>query len=551
MTTKQKLFHLTNLSLLIGAALVGYSWYASSQHTMTWAKLAWFWIGCLAIAIFLIYHLVARSTAFWQGRPVRRYSLLHRALCVLLLGLGLLTAAKFSYRTWQDWQLPAVYWETLGVEKNELDHVAVRLALGNQRYHHAVALQEIQLLALHDLPPRTKPPAVNLQIDSVRLPLQREPGRIPYFDLKVSALLIPPLAQRELRFNFRPPETLAIFQLNALYQEKSDEALQSQKLASYILFERREAALIEFAELAARAAQPSRGEQGNFIHAVGRSRHPLALGTLLELLKVHDVRIQNAVCEALAMLGDPRAAPALIAVAQKTRNPQAVRALGELPDKTSFDFLIGILEGEQEAFLRAEAVEALGRLAILPNPKFDRAIPTLISILSFSSSEDALVQREAMLALARISDSLAVPILLDYAKHHHSGQALRNLLDATTILGDDWLLPSLGIWIQDWRGYNLDFTDLQLLLNYLVVTRHRDMVQVLIETLELELSPEAQAQIVDALYQLTGNDFGELQHPVLNLATERSNRQILKQWQRWWKQAQQDSLFREQVKPIG
>jgi len=73
----------------------------------------------------------------------------------------------------------------------------------------------------------------------------------------------------------------------------------------------------------------------------------------------------------------------------------------------------------------------------------------------------------------------------------------------------------------------------------------------LIETLELELSPEAQAQIVTALFQLTGKEFGELQHPVLNLTTEKSNRQILMQWQKWWKQAQRDSLFREQVKPVG
>jgi hypothetical protein len=153
--------------------------------------------------------------------------------------------------------------------------------------------------------------------------------------------------------------------------------------------------------------------------------------------------------------------------------------------------------------------------------------------------------------LARISDSLAMPVILEYAKHHHSGQALRNLLDVTAILGDKWLLPSLGKWLQDWRGYNLDVNDLQLLLDYLVVTQHRDMIQVLIETLDLEISPEAQAMIVDALFKLTGNDFGELRHPVLNLATEKSNRQILQRWQRWWKQAQQDSLFREQIKPIG
>jgi hypothetical protein len=67
----------------------------------------------------------------------------------------------------------------------------------------------------------------------------------------------------------------------------------------------------------------------------------------------------------------------------------------------------------------------------------------------------------------------------------------------------------------------------------------------------MEFSAEVQAQIVRALYQLTSKDFGELRHPVFNLATEKSNRRVLSQWQKWWKQAQHDSLFREQIKPIG
>jgi HEAT repeat protein len=550
MATKRKFFYLANLSLIAGAALVGYVLYASSQHAMSWIKLFWFWIGCGAIAFFLAYHLYARSPENWQGRPLRRYSLLHRATCALLLILGLFAAAGFSHRTWQSWQLPALYWEPINSDETARDHFEIRLAIGNQRYHRPVLLQEIQLIALSDPQPRGKFIQVNLRLDSLDLSLQSKSGDVPHFDFD-PAFVIPPIERREMRLAFRAGEALAIFQINALYQENDDADARAQMLAPYILLERDQATLIEFSELAARGRQPSRSDQGNFIHAVGRSRHPLALGTLIDFLQINDVRIQNLVCEALAMLGDSRAAPALIELATKSKNPQALRALGELPSKTAVDFLIEVLENEGEAFLRAEAAEALGRTAVLSGEKFERPVPTLVSILHYSNDEDVLVQREAILALARINDTLAIPIILDYAKHRHSGQALRNVLDATSILGDKWLLPSLGNWIQDWRGYKLDLNDLQLLLNYLVVTQRRDMVQVLIETLEIEMSSEAQAKIAYALFQLTGNDFGELQHPVLNLATEKSNRQILNQWQKWWKQAQQDSLFREQIKPIG
>jgi len=547
---KKRLFHLTNFFLLIGGSLVGYTLYASLQHTMSWAKLVLFWTGCGAIAFFLGYHLYARSPETWQGRRIRRYSLLHRATCAVLLILGIFAAVGFSYRTWQGWQLPALYWKPIGVSQIERDRGEVRLAVGNQRYHRAIALREIQLITLSDPLPRGKSISASLRLDSLKLPLQNKSGQIPRFNFN-PVFPIPPIERRELRLAFHAGEAPAIFQVQALYQENGAADLHTQTLAPYVLLERQQAALIEFSELAAHARQPSHTNQGNFIHALGRSRHPLALGVLLELLKVHDVRIQGLVCEALAVLGDSRAAPALIELAQKSKNPQAFRALGELPSKMAVEFLIEVLKKNQEAFLRAEAAEALGRIAVLTPAKFARAISALISTLRYGNNEDALVQREAILALARISDSLAVPVILDYANHRHSGQALRNLLDATAILGDKWLMPALGKWIQDWRGYNLDLDDLQLLLNYLVVTKHHDMLQVLIETLDIEISPEAQAQIVYALFQLTGNDFGVLQHPVLNLATEKSNRQILNQWQKWWKQAQQDSLFREQIKPIG
>jgi len=550
MTVKQKIFHPVNLALVVGVIILSYVLYASLQHTMNWTKLALFWCGCGAIAFFPLYHLFARSSATWQGKPIRRYSLLHRAAYSLLLLLGLFAAARFSLQTYATWQLPALYWEPLGADETARESPAMRFAVGNQRYHHALALQEIQLIPLSDPLPCGKFIPVRLRLDSLELALQRKPGHVPHFRFN-PAVPIPPITRRELRLIFPTGETPALFQSHALYREDGFKESYTQMLSSYILLERQQVSLIEFSELATLARQPSHALQSSFIHAIGRSRHPLALNTLLEFLAVNDVRIQNLVCEALTMLGDSRAAPALIELAKKTKNPLAVRALGELPDQTAVDFLIGILENHEEAFLRAEAAEALGRIAVLAGDKFERVIPALVATLRDGKGEEALVQREAILALARIDEAEAIPLILDYARQRHSGQALRNLLDVTSILGDKWLLPALGKWIQNWRGYNLDRNDLQLLLNYLVVTQHRDMVQVLVETLELELSPEAQAQIVTALFQLTGKDFGELQHPVLNLTTEKSNHRILMQWQKWWKQAQQDSLFREQVKPVG
>jgi len=550
MTVKQKFFHPANLALGGGIIILSYVFYASLQHAMNWLKLALFWCGCGAVAFFLFDHLLARSSATWQGRPMRRYSLLHRAGCGLLLGFGLFAAARFSLNTYAVWQLPALYWEPLDADETARESPVMRLAVGNQRYHRAMALQEIQLIPLSDPLPRGKFLPVRLRVDSLELALQRKPGHAPHFSF-VPAIPIPPITRRELRLLFPNSETPAFFQLNAIYQEEGAADAHAQMLPPYILLENRQVRLMEFAELAARARQPSLAAQGSFIHALGRSRHPLALNTLLEFLAVNDMRIQNLVCEALAMLGDSRAAPALIELAKKSKNPQAVRALGELPGQTAVDFLIEILENQGEAFLRAEAAEALGRIAALTGNKFARVVPALTATLRYGKSEEALVQREALLALARIDEAEAVPLILDYARRRHSGQALRNLLDVTSIIGDKWLLLALGQWIQDWRGYNLDLTDLQLLLNYLVVTKHLDMVQVLIETLQLEISPEAQALIVNALFQLTGKDFGELRYPVLNFTTEKSNRQILLQWQQWWKQAQQDSLFREQVKPVG
>jgi HEAT repeat protein len=547
---KRKFFSLTNLSLLFGLAIVAYVSYASAQHTMNWTKLVLFWIGCGAIALFLAYHLFARMAETWHGRRLRRYSLLHRAGCALLLILGIYAAAAFSFRTWQMWQLPALYWEPLEVNKASRDHFEILVAIGNQRYHRALQVREVQLVELSEPAPRKKPLAVALRLDSLAMPLSSNAAPVPAFVFTV-ALSLQPLEQRQFTLTLGVKDAMAIYQLQALYFEGATAASQTLALDRYILLERNQAALIDFAELAARSRQPSHLSQSHFIYAVGRSRHPAALKILLELLQVNDMRIQNTVCQALAMLGDARAAPDLIALAKRSKNPLALRALGDLRSKTALEFLISVVENEREAFLRAEAAEALGRLAVPAEGEFARAIPVLASTLRYGANEDAFVQREAMLSLSRINDTLAVRLILEYAKRHHSGQALRNVLDATTILGDAWLLPMLGNWLQDWRVYNLDPADLQLLLNYLAATQHHDMLQILLDALEMEFSSEVQAQIVQALFQLTGKDFGQLRHPVFNLATEKANRRVLDQWQKWWKQAQRDSLFREQIKPIG
>jgi HEAT repeat protein len=307
-------------------------------------------------------------------------------------------------------------------------------------------------------------------------------------------------------------------------------------------------AFIDFAGLVERGRQPSYETQSCFVFAIARSRNPLALNALLELLQVRDVRLQNVVCEALAILGDTRAVPALVELVQQTKNPQALRALGGLRSEASISFLIRTLKNNPEAYLRAEAAEALGRIAVPARGEFARAIPTLASVLTNGTVEDALVQREAMLALARIDDSLAVSVVLEYARRHHSGLALRNLLDVTSITGDTWLMPLLGKWLHDWRYYNLNLDDVQLVLDYLVATSHRDMAQVLVEALQIEISAEVQDRIARALSQISGSYFGDISHPVLNLAMDKSNHQVVNKWQKWWKHAQKDSLFLNQIR---
>lgn len=547
---KRIFFSIINLALLLGLAIVIYVLYAQAQHTMNWLKLVLFWIGCGAIGLFLSYHLFARVPETWQGRPVSRYSLLHRAGCAALLLSGIYAAAAFSYGTLQQWQLPALYWEPVAVNKVSREHFEIVFDIGNQREQHALQVREIQLVELNDPKPRGESLQVSLRLDSLALPAGSNGRHIPVF-IFAETVPLEPLEKRRLTLTFQVQDVMAIYQIQVLYRENS-AASRTLAFDQYILLERNQAAFIDFAGLVARSRQPSYLSQSHFIYAVGRSRDPQALDALLELLRVHDMRIQNMVCDALAALGDARAAPALIAVVKKNKNPQALRALGNLRSKTALEFLMNTLQDEREAFLRAEAAEALGRIAVPAEGEFARAIPVLAATLRYGANEDVLVQREAMLALARINDTLAIPVILEHAKRHHSGQALRNILDATTILGDKWLLPMLGNWLQDWHVYNLDQADLQLLLDYVVATKHHDMVQILIDALEMEFSSaEVQARIVRALYQLTRKDFGELRHPVLNLATEKSNRRVLSQWQRWWKQTQNDSLFREQIKPIG
>lgn len=546
---KRIFFSVINLSLLAGLAIVVYVLYAHTQHTMNWIKLVLFWIGCGAIWLFLSYHLFAHVPETWQGRPVSRYGLLHRAGCAALLLIGIFAAAAFSYETLQRWQLPALYWEPAAVNKVSREHFEIVLDVGNQRERHVLQIQEIQLVELSDLKPQEGSMQASLRLDSLTLPAGSNGRHTPVF-IFAETVPLAPLEKRRLTLTFQVQDAIAIYQIQALYHENT-AAGRTLALDQYILLERNQAAFIDFAGLVARSRQPSYLSQSHFIYAVGRSRHPAALDALLELLRVHDVRIQNTVCDALAALGDARAAPALIALVKKSKNPQALRALGNLRSKTALEFLMNTLQDEREAFLRAEAAEALGRIAVPAEGEFARAIPALAATLRYGANEDVFVQREAMLALARINDTLAIPIILEHAKRHNSGQALRNILDATAILGDKWLLPMLGNWLQDWHVYNLDQADLQLLLDYLVATKHQDMVQILIAALEMEFSAEVQARIVRALYQLTGKDFGELQHPVFNLATEKSNRRVLSQWLKWWKQAQNDSLFREQIKPIG
>ncbi len=550
-------YHASNAALVAGAGAISFALYADANQQMSLNKLVLFGAGASALASFLLYRIFSRIETFRGGKPVPRYTLSYRLGAALLLVLGLFAAYRFSLRTLESWQQPAMYWRFVAEAPAVPNQYEGAWQLGNQSYAETVRVHRIQLRALADIPLASQSPNFTFacRIDSTLLFGRADNTAHTWNFAAPEFFEIMPLESRTFHLNIELHPRFAVYELSADYEilpAKGEANAQTLKrktatFQQYLVFESNRTELWDFAQLAKRAQHPSPHTREAIIAALGRSRHPQALSTLLELLTVRDLIVQNAVCKALAELGDARATSPLIRLAKYEQNPQALRALGALRTKEGIEYLLKVVsdtEQEKESFWRATAANVLGEV------QARQAVPALKEIIKEKSTpQDFTLQREALVALARIDNKAATKLVVEMAEGPLDGQWLRALLEIMPELEHEKILPLLAAWLSDWRSYDLDLEEVQAMLDYVVTGAHRDMVGVLIDVLMQEPSAETQYLLVAALSRLVGKDFGQIQHPALNTKTHAFNRRVITSWSNWWGNARREVLYLDQISP--
>lgn len=552
----RNLYYISNVSLLAGLAIVAYVMQASHSRTMNWAKLILFWLGASAIGFFLLYRIMARVRTYRRTRPVYIYRRWYRILCALLLLAGLWAGIGFNYLTLATWQNPAFYWEVLAQQQPSANHYAVVWKLGNQRFRETVQVESLRLTALADvaLDDRKEKLEVEARLDSAAAALHpQENADVQEIQLP-GVFYIPPLSHHtlELRFDYR--QHFAIFSLAASYRSVTP-APSSQSASStfvpqtivtpqYILIEPSSAGLVDFAELAHRVRRPAAQTYEPLILAIGRSRHPQALAVLLELLEVRDPKVKDAACRGLAELRDSRANPALMRLINSENHPQAVRALGIIGSAEGIQFLVRLLgDDKREPYLRSAAA------GVLSESSQPLATKALAALLRQKAGSDLLLQREGLLALVRMNDSLAAQITLEMAGETRSGEHLRVLIEVMRALNEPASLPLFAEWLRHWRHYDLTLQEVQLMLDYIVAGKHTNMVATLIDILNHEPTAEAQSRLVQTLSQLVRQDLGTIHFPALNHDMVVANERVISAWQQWWGQARNQPGYANQIVP--
>ena len=553
---KKGFYYYSNLALAGGLALIIYVIYASLNHQMSFVKLGLFWLGASGVAYFLLYRILSRLPTYRGKSSVPQYKRSYRVACTVLLLLCFAGVYIFADLTWNTWQQPAVYWKLLSESSISPNHYQMTWTLGNQNYERAVHLQELQLveLASVDLDGKNHPITIGCQIDSLRLTASRDSlGGFYRFRLP-DAYMLTELDNRSVKIEVEFRQQFAIFDLLALYQlspppvETSAQTRPAQAMTTglYLVIEPPRTELMEFSRMAERARRPSAYTREASILALGRSHNPKALEALLDLLEIRDPLVQNAACQALAELGDSRATSALIRLAEKMQNPQAVRALGVIASKSGIEFLIDLLtDTGKESYLRATAANVIGEARLKP------AVPSLAALVKQDHSADLSLRREALLALTRIDSVFATDLLVELAQGPQGARALQIFLEVLPKLDHQKILPLLAEWLGDWRGCDLNADDVQLMLDYIVAGSHYEMTGVLLEILPREPSAEVQYKLVEALSQLAAKNFGRIQYPVFNTEASRANRRVIDAWNQWWGSARRDPLYREQIPPAN
>ncbi len=550
-------YYASNVALAAGAGAIGYVIYASASHQMSLNKLILFIVGTAGVASFLLYRILSRIDTFRGGKPVARYKPSYRIAATMVLVCGLFGAYRFSLQTLRAWQQPALYWHFVANAPPVPNQYEGVWTLGNQSYDQTVRVQRIQLRALADIPLTPNAPNLSFscEIDSVPLFGRADQTAHTWYFTASEFFDLLPLSSRAFRLNIDLHPRFAVYELSADYeilpaQGESDAHTLERKTAvfqEYVMLEASRSELWSFAELAKRAQYPSAHTREAIIAALGRSRHPQALSTLLELLPMRDLVMQNAVCQALAELGDARATSALIRLAQYEQNPQALRALGALNTKEGIAFLIKVVSDskkEKETYWRATAAHVLGEV------RAQQAVPALIAVLQEQkATDDFTLQREALVALTQINSKAATEVVVEMSNGPLDGPWVRVLLEIMPDLENEKVLPLLAVWLSRWRSYDLEMEEVQAMLNYVVAGSHRDMVGVLIDALMREPNAETQYLFVAALSRLVGKDFGQIHYPALNTEAHALNRRVITSWNNWWGSARREPLYLEQISP--
>ncbi|MBP7215810.1 MAG: HEAT repeat domain-containing protein [Candidatus Omnitrophica bacterium] len=211
----------------------------------------------------------------------------------------------------------------------------------------------------------------------------------------------------ENRQEARVQESMGSYTVDQLIQQLGDDDIALSQQAAQQLVMRGASVVPALLEKAKEAPVFLKGQ---LIFVTGRIGDDSAVQGLIEFLKDDNGYIRRNVVEALGKIKDDSASLALAEMLfddDEMVRMRSALALGALGNSLAVDALLNRMQDEQDAIVKSAIVDALGEL------KDPRSVALLIQIVS-SPGEDFLYKEKAVVALGKIADSAAVPVLEAY-----------------------------------------------------------------------------------------------------------------------------------------
>ncbi|MBI3986253.1 MAG: MFS transporter [Lentisphaerae bacterium] len=184
----------------------------------------------------------------------------------------------------------------------------------------------------------------------------------------------------------------------------------------------------------------SRERRADLAHWFGRSRNPMAIEPLLEMLDdpAYDVKVETI--RSLARVGSTRAGPPLLALFTNDSKQQLADhvawALGELRFQPAFDVLIQRLHRPYPNRVRAMSARSLGKLGDR------RAVPELVTVLTYEADSLHITASccIALVQLNALEHADAILGKLPLLSQRDERVELMDALCAWFHIPNDWLL---------------------------------------------------------------------------------------------------------------